>query len=348
MKAKLERIDLQFINPGKTSRGTLYSKPSWILLLQDNGRIGAGECSVIPGLNPEYDEDYENRLLQLVNQINSGNVPDLIDLDPWPSIRFGLEMALTDLKQQPCGVLFPSDFTKGKEGIPINGLIWMGSKEEMQQRIAEKLDQGFRVLKLKVGALDFEEELSLLKSIRSQFSPADLEIRLDANGAFSPDDALEKLKKLKTFHIHSIEQPVKPRQWDAMAGLCESSPIAIALDEELIGVHTIQDKQELLDHVGPHFIILKPSLLGGFEKSSEWIDAATRSGVGWWATSALESNIGLSAIAQWVFTYKSTMVQGLGTGGVFSNNYVAPVYLRNSTLRFDPSRKIEVVNAFKF
>ncbi len=338
MEAFLKKIELQFINPGKTSRGTLYTKPSWLLILQEGDRTGVGECSVIPGLNPEYDENYVKQLDILLSQINHGKMPSLSSLAPWPSIRFGLEMALTDFENNTCGVLFPSDFTRGKAGIPINGLIWMGTKQEMQQRISEKLGQGFKVLKLKVGALDFEEEISLLKNIRSRFSATDLQIRLDANGAFFPENALEKLERLAEYHIHSIEQPIKPGKWDVMATLCKKSPIPIALDEELIGLNSMADKQKLLERIRPQYIILKPSLTGGFEKSEEWIDAAKATNTGWWATSALESNIGLSAIAQWVYTLKSINVQGLGTGGVFSNNLPSPVFLRNSTLFFNQEK----------
>ncbi|TVQ15116.1 MAG: o-succinylbenzoate synthase [Bacteroidetes bacterium] len=338
MEAFLKKIELKFITPGQTSRGTLYTKPSWFLILQDGDRTGVGECSVIPGLNPEYDNNYEEHLDTLIRQINHDNLPPLSTLDTWPSVRFGLEMALKDLNHSPCGVLFPSDFTRGKEGIPINGLIWMGSIDKMQQRIQEKLDQGFKVLKLKVGALDFEEEISLLENIRSRFPTADLEIRLDANGAFSPENALEKLERLADYHIHSIEQPIQPGQWDEMSNLCEKPPIPIALDEELIGIHSPVEKLRLLEYIRPQYIILKPSLVGGFEKSKEWIDAATATDTGWWATSALESNIGLSAIAQWVYTLKPNNVQGLGTGGVFSNNLPSSLYLQNSTLFFDAKK----------
>lgn len=347
MEATLKKIELKFITPGQTSRGTLYTKPSWLLILQEGDRTGVGECSVIPGLNPEYDDNYNHRLDTLVSQINHGNMPSLSSLDPWPSIRFGLEMALADLRHSPCGILYPSEFTRGKAGIPINGLIWMGTKQQMQQRITQKLEQGFKVLKLKVGALDFEEEISLLKSIRSQFSTEELEIRLDANGAFSPLNALEMLNRLSEYHIHSIEQPIKPGQWDVMKNLCNKSPIPVALDEELIGKQSPDEKQKLLGHIRPQLIILKPSLVGGFEKSEEWIAAAKTTDTGWWATSALESNIGLSAIAQWVYTLKPINVQGLGTGGVFSNNLPSPVYLQNSTLFFDHAKSAADIGYWK-
>ena len=335
IKARVSRTDFQFITPGQTSRGTLYSKPSWFFILEQNGFSGVGECSVIPGLNPEYKDGYEQKIFEIAEKINSGVVPSLDELDEFPSIRFGLETALLDLQHETQGILFPSAFTRGEKGIPINGLIWMGNKQEMQLRISEKLNQGFRVLKLKVGALDFDEEISLLKNIREQFKPTDLEIRLDANGAFSADNALEKLKQISEFHIHSIEQPIKAGQWEAMAEICSASPLPVALDEELIGITHPSMKEKMLDTINPHYIILKPSLIGGLQKSREWIDLMETKNTGWWATSALESNVGLNAIAQWVFNLKPKMVQGLGTGKVFSNNINSPLKLEGPELFYD-------------
>lgn len=335
IKARVSKTDLQFITPGKTSRGILNSKPSWLFILEQNGYSGIGECSVIPGLSHEYKDGYEQKIHEIAGKINSGVIPSLDDLDDFPSIRFGLETALLDLKHESQGILFPSAFTRGEQGISINGLIWMGSKQEMQSRISEKLDQGFKVLKLKVGALDFNEERSLLKTIREEFQPTDLEIRLDANGAFSASEAPEKLKQLSEFNIHSIEQPIKAGQWEAMADLCNTSPLPVALDEELIGISYSTIKEKILDTIKPHYIILKPSLIGGLQKSKEWIDVAALKNVGWWATSALESNVGLNAIAQWVFTLKPQMVQGLGTGQVFSNNINSPLILKGPELFYD-------------
>jgi o-succinylbenzoate synthase len=341
--ASLTKKDFQFITPGQTSRGILYSKPSWFITIKGENRIGVGECSVIPGLNPEFTDGYEQKVQEVVDSINCSKIPQLTDLDDFPSIQFGLETALIDLNQAPQGILFPSPFTYGDQGISINGLIWMGSKSEMRIRIREKLNYGFKVLKLKVGALDFKEELNLLKNIRKEFSSSHLEIRLDANGAFSPDEAIEKLKWLSDYQIHSIEQPIKAGNWDEMAKLCRTSPLPIALDEELIGVRSLNTKKDLLSQINPHYIILKPSLLGGVEKSEEWIKLAKDQNIGWWATSALESNIGLNAIAQWVFTQKPQMVQGLGTGMVFSNNIESPLELRGSELFYNDGRKWEGV-----
>lgn len=343
LTATFKKIDLQFITPGKTSRGILYSKPSWFITLKDGNRSGVGECSVIPGLNPEYNDEYEKKIEEIISRINSGERIDLDELNNYPSIRFGLETALLDLENSQQGIIFPSAFTEGLKGIPINGLVWMGSRREMQNRISEKLRAGFKVLKLKVGALDFKEELDLLKNIRKEFSPADLELRLDANGAFAIDQAEEKLKWLSDFYIHSIEQPIKEGSWDAMAKLCRFSQIPIALDEELIGIVDRETKQELLSTIEPQYIILKPSLIGGLQKSSEWIELAERQNIGWWATSALESNIGLNAIAQWVFTQKPQMVQGLGTGKVFSNNINSPLELRGSELFYNAGKKWGVI-----
>ena len=337
MNASVKKIDLQFISPGQTSRGTLYSKPSWIITLSDGDYEGTGECSVIPGLSPEYVAGYEEKVTQIVDAVNNGTPPVMSSLAHLPSVIFGLETAFADLKHKQQGVLFPSPFTEGMKGIPINGLIWMGSIEQMKCRISEKIEEGFGVLKLKIGALQFEEEVALLTAIRKEFPPSDLEIRLDANGAFQPNAALEKLKTLSDFTIHSIEQPIKPGQLNEMAAVCREAPIAIALDEELIGVNDPDEKARVMDIIQPDYIILKPSLIGGFQSAQEWIQLADQSGTGWWATSALESNIGLNAIAQWVFTMQPSMVQGLGTGKVFSNNISSPLYLKGPVLWYDPN-----------
>jgi o-succinylbenzoate synthase len=337
--ASISKVDFQFITPGKTSRGVLYSKPSWFISLSGEGKSGIGECSVIPDLNPEFTDGYENKVHEVADKINNTIIPQLSDLDDFPSIQFGLETALLDLNQDNQGVLFPSAFTFGDRGISINGLVWMGSKSEMKNRIREKLNSGFKVLKLKVGALDFKEELDLLKNIRKEFNHNYLEIRLDANGAFNSVDALEKLKWLSDHQIHSIEQPIRAGQWDDMAKLCNLSPIPIALDEELIGIKEYDSKKLLLSTIKPCYIILKPSLIGGFAKSDEWIKLAESLNIDWWATSALESNVGLNAIAQWVFTKNPKMVQGLGTGQVFSNNIPSPLELRGPELFYNVGRK---------
>jgi o-succinylbenzoate synthase len=261
-----------------------------------------------------------------------------IELSAFPAIRFGLETALRDLEQGGKRLLYPSDFTTGTTGIPINGLIWMGNKREMLSRIAEKLDQGFSVLKMKVGALNFDDELEILHALRKEHPPAQLELRLDANGAWQPDEALEKLKVLSEFGIHSVEQPIPAGTPEEMARVCTNSPIPIALDEELIGVHTPEQKEQLLATIKPHYIILKPSLLGGIKASDEWIGLAEKQGTGWWVTSALESNIGLNAIAQWTATLETSLPQGLGTGSLFANNIPSPLTVTGSRLFYRPEK----------
>jgi o-succinylbenzoate synthase len=336
MRASIKKLNLKFSFPAHTSRGTLFEKPSWFIFLEKDGFTSVGECSVIPGLSPEYDLHYEQKIIDFATSVNQGNMPGMQELNPYPSIHFGMETALLELHNREEGILFPSAFTRGNESIAINGLIWMGNKSEMMERIREKLTKGFKVLKMKVGSLDFAEELQLLKSIRSEYAAGDLEIRLDANGAYNPAEASDKLLRLSEMHIHSIEQPIKPGQWDEMARLAEMSPIPVALDEELIGLKTKEEKEKMMDTIRPPYIILKPGLLGGTEICNEWIYLAQIHNASWWATSALESNIGLNAIAQWVFTLKPTMIQGLGTGQVFTNNIPSPLNLQGDKLFYSP------------
>ena len=243
-----------------------------------------------------------------------------------------MEQAFLSLEAKQEGVLFPSPFTEGQVPIPINGLIWMGDKDYMQQQIREKLSQGFHCIKMKIGAIDFETEYQLLKNIRQEYAPSDIELRVDANGAFSPLEALEKLKRLADLQIHSIEQPIRAGQYEQMARLCEASPLPIALDEELIGVACPERKKEILQWIRPAYIILKPSLIGGYRGSEEWIDLAEKQGIGWWVTSALEGNVGLSAIAQWTYTLKNPLPQGLGTGSLYTNNFPSSLEVKNGGL----------------
>ncbi|VAV83906.1 O-succinylbenzoate synthase, partial [hydrothermal vent metagenome] len=257
----------------------------------------------------------------------------------FPAIQFGLEMAFLSLKSQDKFTLFPSKFTEGKDTIPINGLVWMGDKQFMAQQIKEKIENGFRCIKMKIGSIDFKTEVELLRSIRQEFSVNDIELRVDANGAFSPNEALEKLKTLSEFDLHSIEQPIKQGQFEAMASLCEQTPLPIALDEELIGVFDITKKEELLHNINPQYIILKPSLIGGFKGSNEWIKSAEQQNIKWWITSALESNVGLNAIAQWTYTLGNKMPQGLGTGSLFTNNFLSPLIVENGTLRHEQNQQ---------
>lgn len=243
-------------------------------------------------------------------------------------------MALMDLNNKGHQILFPSNFTKGISAIPINGLIWMGEPSFMKEQIKDKLQQGFSCIKMKIGAIDFEQEISILKAIRKEFSPADIELRVDANGAFTPEDATTKLERLAEFQLHSIEQPIKAGQWQKMATLCKNTPLPIALDEELIGIHHTEEKQKLIDTINPQYIILKPSLLGGFESCNEWIQTTEGKNCGWWITSALESNIGLNAIAQWTYTLNSALPQGLGTGQLYTNNFESPLEVSKGFLHY--------------
>lgn len=336
MKARWKNIDLQFKFPAGTSRGILLQKPSAFIILEDNDIVGIGECSTIPGLSIDSEEEYPHKLDEVCHLLNSGISSEKIDLKRFPSIAFGLETALLDLKSKGTKILFQNKFSTGKEGISINGLVWMGDKEFMQNQITAKINAGYKCIKLKVGALDFETELDILAGIRNRFSPSDIELRLDANGGFSSENALEKLQRLSEFHIHSIEQPIKPGRWEAMARLCEKSPIPIVLDEELIGT---APSEELLKEIKPAYIILKPSLIGGFQTSEKWISLAEKNNIGWWITSALESNIGLNAIAQWTYELKSALPQGLGTGQLYHNNIPSPLEIKDANLFYNPQQE---------
>jgi O-succinylbenzoate synthase len=333
MKATFQKYTLQFKRPAGTSRGVLTEKPTWLLTIEHNGRRGIGECSPLPGLSIDDISDYErSKLLWTCAHISLGKEALWEQLKSYPSIQFGVEQAFLSLEAEQEGVLFPSPFTEGQVPIPINGLIWMGDKHYMQQQIREKLSQGFHCIKMKIGAIDFKTEYALLKGIRQQYAPSDIELRVDANGAFSPLEALEKLKRLSDLEIHSIEQPIRAGQYEQMARLCEASPLPIALDEELIGVACPERKKEILQWIRPAYIILKPSLIGGYRGSEEWIDLAEKQGIGWWVTSALEGNVGLSAIAQWTYTLKNPLPQGLGTGSLYTNNFPSSLEVKNGGL----------------
>lgn len=336
LKAKYKKHILDFNFPGGTSRGVLHKKPSWYLMIEDEkGNIGVGEVSIIPGLSLDDEQGMDSLLEDVCANINEVVEDYLLRYRNSPALCFAIEMALAGMKNQSPFVLFDSDFTKGNGSIKINGLIWMGDVESMNRQIETKLELGFSCLKIKIGALHFEEEIKVLESIRKRFSKDALELRVDANGAFQPGEANEKLERLAKLNLHSIEQPIKAGQWEKMAGLCASTPLPIALDEELIGVQDEKQKKQLLDVVKPQFIILKPSLLGGFKASEEWINLADERKVGWWVTSALEGNIGLNAIAQWTYTLHPSMPQGLGTGQVFKNNIASPLYLNGDKLCYN-------------
>ena len=338
MKAVFKKHILNFKQASGTSRGILRTKETYFLKLIKGINIGVGECAIFRGLSIDDRPDYEEKLQWLCNNINKETNLLLNELTEFPSIQFGLEQALLSLQSSNSFELFPSKFTQSKDAININGLIWMGSEAFMKQQIKEKLASGFSVLKMKIGAIDFNAEIELLKSIRKEFSSKEIELRVDANGAFKPSEALEKLSVLSKFEIHSIEQPIKQGQLNEMAELCLKTPIPIALDEELIGVFNVTKKKELLQIVNPQYIILKPSLIGGFKGSEEWVQLADKQNVGWWVTSALESNIGLNAIAQWTYSLHTKMPQGLGTGSLFTNNIESPLEVKNGHLHYNNTK----------
>ncbi len=334
-KASFNKYILNFKQPSGTSRGMLTEKPTYFIRIwkEENPYvIGYGECSILKGLSIDDVENYENFLAEVCQ-----NIGDYIEdigskLKLFPSIIFGIESALKDLENGGKRILFPSDFTDGIEGIPINGLIWMGSIGFMKEQLRAKVEEGFRCIKVKVGSIEFEEELKFLIGMRKEYPENYFEIRLDANGAFSLDEVREKLRRLSKYKIHSIEQPIKQGNRSEMAQLCKDSPIPIALDEELIGIDTIEEKEKLVSSIKPQYLILKPSLLGGFKHCEEWIEIANKYKMGWWITSALESNVGLNAIAQWAYTLNSKLPQGLGTGQLYTNNIASPLLIEDTKL----------------
>ena len=334
IKATYYKYILQFKTPSGTSRGILKTKETWFLYLSKEGEFGVGECGLFRGLSIDDRPDYEDKLKWVCNNIELGLDILLAKTIHFPSIQIGLEQAFLSLQSPSPFKLFVSNFTESNKAIDINGLIWMGDREFMNDQIKEKIAQGFRCLKMKIGAIDFATEIQLLASIRKEFSIKDIELRVDANGAFKPSEALEKLKILSNYDLHSIEQPILQGHYQEMALLCEETPLPIALDEELIGVFDVTKRTKMLQIIRPQYIILKPSLVGGFKESLEWIELAKKSGIGWWVTSALESNIGLNAIAQWTATLKNSMPQGLGTGGLFTNNFDSPLEVNNGVLYY--------------
>ena len=338
IKATYKKYILNFKNPSGTSRGVLRTKETWFIFLEENAKKGVGETGLFRGLSIDDVPNYEEKLSWVCKNINLGLDKLLFETLQFPSIQFGLEQAFLSLKSNNKFDLFPSEFTKSNKSIAINGLVWMGDKQFMKNQIQEKLKTGFSCIKMKIGAIDFETEIELLKSIRKEFSSKEIELRVDANGAFKPEKALNKLEVLSELDIHSIEQPIKQGQLQEMASLCENTPLPIALDEELIGVFSSEEKRKVIETVKPQFIILKPSLVGGFKGSKEWIDLAENSNIKWWITSALESNIGLNAIAQYTYTLKNELPQGLGTGGLFTNNFESPLEVINGTLQYNNSK----------
>ena len=325
---------LHFKQPAGTSRGVYTTRKIWLLTVEHGGRTAIGECAPLPQLSCDDIPDYEAVLRRFCDIIEATGAIPYDEMRNYPSMLFGVETALAQLSRTD-GLLYDTPFSHGEEGIPINGLVWMGTHDEMLSRLKEKLALGFRCVKLKIGAIDFAKELDLIQHIRKHFSREEVELRVDANGGFTPDVALERLQELARYDIHSIEQPIMAHQWSEMAQLCQLSPLPIALDEELIGVNSTDEKIRLLDTIKPQYIILKPSLHGGVAGTREWIALANERGIGSWITSALESNIGLNAIAQLaadIYGPQITMPQGLGTGMLFTDNIPMPLEIRNDCL----------------
>lgn len=336
MKLQFAPYVLEFKNPAGTSRGILTSKLTAFLKIFDERNpehYGIGEAAIFPGLSPEADDRYFYKMVELVTNVKLG-IPT--DLSHFPSIQSGFEQALRDFASGGRGIYFDSPFLKGEKSIDINGLVWMGSYDEMLQRLQSKIEDGFRCIKIKIGAIEWEKERKLISYIRERFSRERVEIRVDANGGFDMAEIYPVLSQLADLEVHSIEQPIKVGNQESLAEICKKSPLPIALDEELIGKFDIESKRQLLANVKPQYIVLKPSLVGGYSGSEEWIALAKEMGIGWWVTSALESNIGLNAIAQWVATLATDMTQGLGTGNLYTNNFSSPIELKGDKLFYNP------------
>lgn len=332
MKAEYFKYLLKFKRPSGTSRGVLHEKETFILEISENEKKGVGECAIFRGLSFDDRPDYEEKLQWLCENIQKDSEFLKEELKEFPSIWFGYEQAVLNLKHGE-NLYFPSEFTEGKSPIIINGLIWMGDIHYMEEQIQEKLEKGFHCIKLKIG-VDWKSEHEVLQKLRKKFSKEKLELRVDANGGFSKEEAKVVLQQLADLNIHSIEQPIKAGNWADMTELCAETPTPIALDEELIGIIDFNEKKKLLQEINPQYIILKPALVGGFSGSNEWISLAEELNIGWWITSALESNIGLNAIAQYTFIKYSKMPQGLGTGGLFTNNFETQLDLKGEKLFF--------------
>ncbi len=336
LQGHYERYVLRFLFEARTSRERMWEKETFFVSLHESetGRTGVGECGVFRGLSADDRTDYTSLL-----EYYCLHPLEALDCE-YSSIRMGFETAFKALESND-GCLFrgAEPWFEGREGIVINGLVWMGDKATMLRRVREKLDAGFTVLKLKIGGINFEEECDILKAIRREYSVRDLTVRLDANGSFTPQNALARLESLSKFDIHSLEQPLPAGLTDESARICRESPIAIALDEELIGCRTAKECASLLDDIHPQYIILKPTLCGGFAGADRWIAEAEKRGIQWWATSALESNVGLNAIAQWVAAKRPTLPQGLGTGQLYANNTPTHMQLRGEKLYNDGRKR---------
>lgn len=338
MKAIYYKYILNFKRPSGTSRGVLTQKETWFIVIRGNNKFGIGECGILRGLSIDDVPEFEEKLNWACENIRLGLSVLLDKLNEFPSIQFGLEQAFLSFNSSNPYILFDNDFTRSKASIPINGLVWMGDRDFMVQQIKEKLQAGFHCIKMKIGAINFDDEIEILNSIRKEYAADKIDIRVDANGAFKAENAEAKLERLSALELHSIEQPIKAGNWIEMAALCKKTPFPIALDEELIGVSDVTEKEKLLQTIQPQYIILKPSLVGGFRGCDEWIALAKKYRIGWWITSALESNIGLNAIAQWTYGLQSDMLQGLGTGSLFTNNIKSPLKVENGALFYDKNK----------
>lgn len=332
---------LNFKEPGGTSRGVMTEKITCLMRMYDENkpdRFAIGEAGIFPGLSPEADDRFFYKLMELQANVRLGKPTDL---SRFPSLQSGFEQVIRDYSGGCRGIYYESPFVHGINDIIINGLVWMGTPEEMLVRIDKKLAAGFTCIKLKIGALDWHREIDMIEYIRSRYDKDQVEIRVDANGGFEMSQALPRLKRLADLGVHSIEQPIIQGNSMLMRFLCDESPLPIALDEELIGKYTREEKEQMLDEIRPAYIVLKPSLIGGFSGAQEWIDLAEERNIGWWITSALESNIGLNALAQWVASLHTVMPQGLGTGGVFTNNFATPLLLEGDRLRYNPDKILD-------
>ena len=325
-----------------TSKGPIHARTVWYLIAwnEDQPQLkGIGEAALFPGHSKEFPADVKLKLTELCERTDNWAERAMTDLVDAPSVRFAVEQCLHDLEAGGTKTLFPSDFTLGKRGIPINGLVWMGDKRTMKQRIREQIDDGYTTVKMKIGAIGIDDELELLRDVRKEFGADDVILRVDANGAFSARQSPDVLKRLAELQVQSIEQPIAPGLYEAMEELCANSPLPIALDEDLIGLNTHDAKTDLLDHVKPQHIVIKPSLVGGWNATREWIELAKARGIGWWITSALESSIGLNAVAQFTATLNVSTAQGLGTGKVYANNIPSPLRAERGFLRYRPEEE---------
>jgi o-succinylbenzoate synthase len=332
LNARFYKKLFKFKRPIGTSRGILTEKYSWYIELwnpKDPDIVGIGECSIIPGLSPDFVDiaSYETKIESVCRNLKQ-------DINDWPSIKFGVETALLDMKNGGKRIIYDNDFSRSKKGIPINGLIWMGDEGFMKAQIQEKIELGFTTIKMKIGALDFDKEYRILNSIKENYSSNEITLRVDANGAFSTNDALKKLTLLAELGIHSIEQPIKAGQWTNMKELCQQTPLPIALDEELIGINSVKEKMDVLETIKPQFIVIKPSLHGGISGSREWIEIAESKNIKWWMTSALESNIGLNAICQFTAEFDNELPQGLGTGSLYTENISSNLVVQNGSIYY--------------